>query len=143
VKLSPDLLSIQGEPTTILRASADWQLFERDRNWYGKTWPAWFTVEGPFCISRNGRFWLFFSGGLWKGESYGVGLAVADEVNGPFKVIGEGPTVLTSGPGLRGPGHNSIVVGPDGKDYICFHAWDDGYKKRQMYVERLDLGMTP
>jgi GH43 family beta-xylosidase len=137
-KLGEDLLATNDDPVTLLRPSADWQLFERDRNWYGRIWPAWFTVEGPFCVSRNDRYWLFFSGGLWKGQDYGVGIAVADDVLGPYTQVGEGPTVLKSSPGLRGPGHNSIVAGPDGVDHICFHAWDEGYSKRQMYIEPLE-----
>ncbi len=139
VKLSGDLMGIDGEPTTVLRAGAAWQAYERNRRWYERDWPVWYTVEGPFCVYRQERYWLFYSGGLWKGEDYGVGVAVSDHVLGPYvdARASEGPSVLRSRPGLRGPGHNSVVVGPDGRDYICFHAWDEGYTKRQMYIEPL------
>lgn len=132
--LNDDLLSLAEEPKTILRASAEWQLFQRDRFWYGRNWPAWYTVEGPFCIYRDGAYRLFFSGGLWKGENYGVRVAEASAIEGPYRELPE--KILASRPGLRGPGHNSVVVGPDGQDYLCFHAWDEAYSKRQMQVVR-------
>ncbi len=139
IRLRPDLLSAIGEAQPILTPSADWQIYERDRQWYGRTWAKWHTVEGPCVVKRQGRFWLFYSGGLWKGPDYGVGIAVADDILGPYSDPSgaEGPSILHSGHGLNGPGHNSIVVGPDGEDYICFHAWDGDYQKRQMYIERL------
>lgn len=135
VRLHDDMVSVAGEAITVARPSAAWQLFERDRNWYGRTWPAWYTVEGPFCIFRQGQYRLYFSGGLWKGEEYGVAMAVADSVEGPYSELPQ--RILQSRTGLRGPGHNSIVIGPDGKDRICFHAWDESYTKRQMFVEPL------
>ena len=39
---------------------------------------------------------------------------------------------------VRGPGHHSIVTGPDGKtDYFVYHAWDEGMKTRQLCIDRL------
>jgi hypothetical protein len=32
---------------------------------YGRTWD-WYTVEGPFVVKRQGRYYLFFSGGAWR-----------------------------------------------------------------------------
>ena len=84
---------------------------------------------------------MFYSGGCWKEPGYGVGYAVADDPLRPFHSPrdDQGPSVLHSGmSGLIGPGHNSLVVGPDEQDYIVFHAWDRVDGKRQMYVERLD-----
>ena len=38
---------------------------------------------------------------------------------------------------LIGPGHNSIVTGPDGEDWIAYHAWDAGMTARRMCVDKL------
>lgn len=145
IRLSSDGLAVEGEILEILRPSADWQLFERDRYWYGRTWPAWYTVEGPYCVYRDGRYWLFYSGGLWKGESYGVDVVVSERPQGPYRRPGglAPPSILRSRPGLRGPGHNSVVEGPEGRHHICFHAWDEAYTQRQMYVEPLTWKPLP
>lgn len=135
VRLADDLLSVSGPVETVWRATGEWELCERDRDWYGRTWPAWYTVEGPSCVARDGRFWLFYSGGSWRGESYGVDVLVSDRVDGHFQpasLPGSPPRVLHTQPGLRGPGHNGTVG-----DHLCFHAWDENFTKRQMYVERL------
>ena len=127
-------------PVPLLRGGADWQIYERNRFWYGQTWAKWHTVEGPFVVYRQDRYWMFFSGGLWKGEGYGIGCAVADSPLGPYVATGieKGPSVLRTGQfGLRGPGHCSVVVDPDGEDYLAFHAWDKRYERRQLHVLKL------
>ena len=77
--LADDMRRLAGPIHTVYRAAADWHLFARDREWYGRVWDAWHTVEGPSVVYRDGRYWLFYSGGLWKGPDYGVGVAVADD----------------------------------------------------------------
>ncbi len=142
VRLDSSQTRVMGEPTTVLTADADWQIYERDRFWYGQTWPAWHTVEGPCCVHRQGRYWLFFSGGLWKGKDYGIGVVVADRPEGPYHHLEGriGPSILKPSPDLRGPGHNSIVQTPDGGDAIVFHAWNHAYEKRQLHIAPLVWG---
>ena len=129
---------LAGTPTTVLRASADWQIYRRGRTMYGAVYD-WHTLEGPFVVRRGGRYWCFYSGGAWTGAGYGVSYAVADSPLGPFVEPEPGrPAVLRSCPGeLEGPGHCSIVVGPDGADYIVYHAWDPERTARRMCVDRL------
>jgi beta-xylosidase len=138
-ELSADMTSIVGEPRPLFRAQSDWQIFERDRLWYGKTWPTWYCVEGPFVVYRNGRYWMFYSGGRWESSNYGVGCAVSDHVLGPYRDahVMKGASVLRTGGGLYGPGHNSVVIGPDGQDRICFHAWDEAYTARRLHIAAL------
>ena len=51
----------------------------------------------------------------------------------------EGATVLRTIPGqLLGPGHNSMVVGPDGEDYLVYHAWDPQMTGRRMFLAPMD-----
>jgi len=133
-----DMLTLAGEPRTVLRATADWQLFQRRRTMYGGMYD-WYTLEGPFVVKRGGRYWCFYSGGSWKTYGYGVSSAVADSPLGPFtEAASDRPTVLRGVPGLVvGPGHNSIVRGPDGADWIVYHAWDRALEKRRMCIDRL------
>jgi arabinan endo-1,5-alpha-L-arabinosidase len=122
---------LEGRPRTVLRPSADWQVFRREREMYGRTYD-WHTLEGPFVVHRGGRYVLFYSGGSWEDRTYGVSYAVADHPLGPFSEPEAGPVVLSGG-----RGHNSVVAGPDGEDRIAYHAWDEAGERRQMWIERL------
>jgi arabinan endo-1,5-alpha-L-arabinosidase len=128
-----------GERRTVVRPFADWNLFLENREWYGRRWDAWYTVEGPFVVKRDGRYFCFFSGGAWREPSYGVSYAVADDPLGPWHVAqGEGPLVLKTVPGrVLGPGHASIVASPDGRDWLVYHAWDPDATARTMRIDEL------
>jgi beta-xylosidase len=125
------MTEVAGEPRTVLRASDDWQLFERGRERYGVVGD-WHTLEGPFVRRRGDRYYLFYSGGNWQGGGYGVSYAVAEHPLGPFVEPEVGPVVVSGG-----AGHNSIVTGPDGEDRIVYHAWDAARTRRQMHIDRL------
>ena len=130
---------LAGEPVPVLGPSADWQIFRRRRRMYGAVYD-WHTLEAPFVVKRLGRYWCFYSGGRWSSDGYGVSYAVASSPLGPFREpAGEGPALLRSRPGaLVGPGHNSVVVGPDGTDFVVYHAWDPGFEARRMCIDRLE-----
>lgn len=138
VTLSSDGLLPTSEPTTILRASADWQIYERNRTWYGKSWSAWHTAEGPFVVFHEGRYWLFYSGGSWKSDRYGIGCAVAEDVLGPYAEEPGGPSVLAASADLIGPGHCSVFRGPKSRDILAFHAWNEERTMRQLHLLPLD-----
>jgi GH43 family beta-xylosidase len=136
-----NMKELRGERVTALRASSDWQLFQAGRKVYGGVYD-WHTVEGPFVKKRSGKYYLFYSGGSFQNDTYGVSYAVADRPLGPFEEPeGDGPAILRSVPGeVIGPGHNSIVEGPDGHDYIVYHAWDPDMTARRMCIDRLEWG---
>jgi beta-xylosidase len=130
---------IAGEERIVLRARCDWQRFMANRPIYGSTFD-WHTLEGPFVRKHEGRYYCFYSGGRWETETYGVDYAVADQLLGPYSDKGneEGPRILRTAPGrVIGPGHNSIVAGPDGSDYIIYHAWDAAMTARQLCIDPL------
>jgi GH43 family beta-xylosidase len=131
---------VSGEPVVILRARHDWQRFELNRLMYGRRWD-WHTLEGPCVWKHEGRYYCFYSGGRWENETYGVDYGVADNVMGPYADAGNkrGPRVLrTVRERLIGPGHNTIVQGPDREtSFIVYHAWNKGMTERQMYVSEL------
>ncbi len=131
---------LEDEEGTVLRAGHDWQRFQAGRWMYGRTWD-WYTLEGPCVVKHENRYYCFYSGGRWENESYGVDYGIADKVLGPYDDSGNesGPRVLRSIPGkLIGPGHNSIITGPDGKtSFIVYHAWNETMTARQMHIDRL------
>lgn len=135
-----DMTTLAGQETVVLRPRFDWQRFDADRWRYGLRWD-WHLLEGPFVCKHAGRYWCFYSGGDWETERYGVDYAVADAPLGPYDDAGgeTGPRVLASTPGqLLGPGHNSVVAGPDGStQYLVYHAWDPWLRDRHMCLDRL------
>ncbi len=140
-KLADDMITPLGPQTTVLRAFADWQVYERNRQLYDQTFDAWHTVEGPFVIFRDGRYHCFYSGGNWTTPGYGVGCAVSDSVLGPY-VDASSPEeagVIKTIPGkLIGPGHNSVILGPDGQTWFNFyHSWNPERTKRQVCMDPL------
>ncbi|MDQ3537285.1 MAG: glycoside hydrolase family 43 protein [Actinomycetota bacterium] len=134
-----DMTTLAGDPSCVLRASADWQLFEAQRTLYGGVYD-WYTLEGPFVVERAGRYYCFYSAGCWQSSGYGVSYAVADHPLGPFtEPVSAGPAVLRTVPGVViGPGHNVVVTADDGSDYLVYHAWDPGGTVRRMCIDRLE-----
>lgn len=134
------MTKLAGEGKVVLRARSDWQRFLADRPMYGSIYD-WHTLEGPCVRKHGGRYYCFFSGGRWETESYGVDYGVAESPMGPYSDAGNetGPRVLRSQPGyVLGPGHNSIVFGPDGQtEYIIYHAWDTNMQARRMCIDKI------
>jgi len=134
------MTELSGPETVILRATKDWQRFQAQRPMYGREWD-WHTLEGPSVFKHEGRYYCFYSGGRWENETYGIDFCVADSVLGPYAEGGNGdaPRVLRTVPTkVIGPGHNSIITGPDGETtYIVYHAWDRGMKARRMFIDQL------
>jgi beta-xylosidase len=134
------MTELENPGTMVLRARCDWQRFQANRPMYGKEWD-WHTLEGPFVRKHEGRYYCFYSGGRWETENYGVDYGIAEQVMGPYSDAGNenGPRVLHTVPHqVLGPGHNSIIAGPDHQtDYIVYHAWDKEMKARQMFIDKL------
>ena len=134
------MTKLAGECRTVIRARHPWTLYQANRrmNVYGKTFD-WHTIEGAFVRRHAGRYYCFYSGSNYQTANYGVDYVIADTVMGPYSGEGYEPRVLKGIPGrVRGPGHHSIVTGPDGKtEYIIYHAWDKQMKVRQMCIDEL------
>lgn len=134
------MTELEDEGRVVVRARHDWQRFQANRPMYDQIWD-WHTIEGPFVRKHEGRYYCFYSSGRWENDTYGVDYCVAEHVLGPYLDEGNeaGPRVLRTIPGqVIGPGHNSIVLGPDGEtEYLVYHAWDKEMKARQMFIDRL------
>ena len=133
------MVSIDSPIITALRPSGDWQIYERDRLLYGQNWDTWHTVEGACVVMHRNRYYLLYSGGNWQSEGYGLGYAVADSALGPYREPEAGPVVLRGvGEHVIGPGHNSVVIGPDGAtEFLVYHAWNGARTARQMCIDPL------
>ncbi len=127
-----------GPPAPVLRAHSPWQVFEADRTmplYGGRTFEAWYTIEGPAPVKRGGRYYCGYSGGNYGG-AYGTGEAVADAPLGPYQDLRgrEGPIFGTM-PGLvEGPGHFSVVRPDLVHDWIVLHGRKPGEPGRRVWL---------
>lgn len=90
-----------------------------DGTLYKEITPEGYT-EGPYMITRNGKYYLMWSEGGWGGPHYSVAYAMADSPVGPYKriakVLQQDMTVAT------GAGHHSVIhVAKDDTWYIVYH----------------------
>lgn len=141
VRLGDDMKSVVGEPQTVLTAFADWQIYERNREMYGKVYD-WHTIEGPWVVKHGGQYVLFYAASNWQTANYGVGFATADHPMGPWRDGGDtdGPKVLCGrGTNLVGPGHIAVVQHAVGDtDFIVYHSWNAAKTKRMMCIDPLE-----
>jgi GH43 family beta-xylosidase len=136
-----DMSRLAGNPQLLARGSSDWTLYESNRvmEVYGQTFN-WHTIEGPCVLKHDGKYFCLYSGANFQTPRYGVDWVVADSPMGPYRNAGDHARVLHGIPGkVRGPGHNSVVMGPDGKrQYIVYHAWNPEMSQRQLCVDELE-----
>ena len=113
-RLSPDGLSLTGEPVSLVR---------NDKPWEGGV------VEAPTMVEQDGAYVLFFSGNYygWEGAGdlspYGIGYATCEGPMGPCTDAPNNPFFAsTSEPCISGPGHQTVFQ-TGGKEVFAFHAW--------------------
>jgi len=114
-ELSADGTRLVGEPKKII---------ENDQPWEAHL------VEGIWVTKHGRKYYLFYAGNDFSTDQYGIGVAIADDPRGPYHKV-PGP-FLSSTAEWAGPGHPSVVVGPDGKPELFLHAFfrgKSGYKE--------------
>jgi Glycosyl hydrolases family 43 len=105
------------------------------------------TVEAPDLVTAGGSDFLFFSGNDWDGAGYAVGVASCAGPLGPCADATPEP-ILSSGPGLAGPGGESVFADTSDAWWIAFDAWAPGAvgfpNSRCLYLRQIDLsGSVP
>lgn len=137
-----DWHTLAGKPRPVTRAKYDWQVYDPNRKEKGGV--RWHTVEGPFVLKRKGIYYEMFSGGNWKNISYGVSFATTDNIgrNEEWQQFSDGEKVLPilrTMPGkVEGPGHNSVVRGPNNRELYCiYHRWVEN--ERVLAIDRMDF----
>jgi GH43 family beta-xylosidase len=142
-----NLYELAGRPQPVTRARFDWQVYDRQRKEKGGV--RWHTVEGPFVMKHRGRYYQMFSGGNWQNLSYGVSYATSPTLlnSQEWDQHCDGERVLPilrtlPEQGIIGPGHNSVVRGPDNLQQFCvYHRWVEGANgelERVLAVDRLE-----
>ena len=105
-ELSADGLALVGSRSAVLRSDLEWE---------GRL------VEAPQVAKRDGRYYLFYSGGKFDTPSYAVGVARSFSPIGGF--VKKGDPILRTGGRWKGPGHGSVVA-YEGDAYMLYHAWE-------------------
>ena len=126
--------------TAFVPATQPVQLLVPDQSWEGGV------IEAPDFVSVGGRYYLFYSGNLWKTASYAVGVATCTGPLGPCTKA-PGP-ILASDSGMKGPGGESVFADASGALWIAFHAWVPGAvgypNSRSLYLRHLSTsGAVP
>ena len=76
-------------------------------------------------LKRNGVYYLMYSGTGADSPHYGIGYATAASPLGPFEKFKRNPIVQRGGR-VFGPGHHSVIEGPDKGLWLVYHQkWDD------------------
>lgn len=104
-------------------------------------------IEAPWIIKENGYYYLFYSGGPFYNEHYSLGVAVSQNLYGPYTRVSRDPVLKTSkNPNrkLLGPGHCSVVKCHNNKNFVVlYHAWfkkvDDPNPGRVLNIDRVIL----
>ena len=129
--LEPDGLTLAGSPVELLGHDCDWEA------------PL---VEAP-SLARvaEGSYVLFYSGGWWESDGYGIGYATGPAPLGPFQKMTDKDPWLASEDGMAGPGGAEVFRDTEGGWRMVFHAWTPpnvGYDNggaRSLWVESLDF----
>lgn len=130
VPLDKSLTKVAGDQVLCLDPSQEWE-----RKWN----------EGPYVMRRGDKYVMFYSGPGYDMPEYSVGYALADSPTGPW-VKPLGSPVLTRTPWVSGPGHNSVVSSPDGKElFMVYHTHQQlsGGDARQIAIDRMRFVPDP
>jgi len=137
-----DPFTLAGDPRPVTLPRHDWHVYHPNRP--EKGYVRWHTVEGSFVLDRKGIYYQMFSGGNWQNPTYGVSYATSRGLGGAeeWEQAADGIQVLPvlrSGGEVVGPGHNSVVRGPDNRQLYCvYHRWSPDTSARVMAIDPLD-----
>ena len=123
-KLETNLIDIKPETMhKCINVSQAWE----------KVWPR--VNEGSFVFKRNGVYYMTYSANSYESPFYGVGVATATNITGPWTKY-EGNPILQKPGQLVGVGHSAMFTDKDGKLRIVFHAHNNtsNIHPRYMYI---------
>ncbi|OFX60182.1 MAG: 1,4-beta-xylanase [Bacteroidetes bacterium GWB2_41_8] len=103
-----------------------------------EVWPR--VNEGSFIVKRNGIYYMTYSANSYESQFYGVGVATATNITGPWTKY-EGNPIFQKPGDLVGVGHSAMFTDKDGKLRIVFHAHNSTAKihPRHMYISTVNF----
>jgi hypothetical protein len=135
--LPTPLMAAPLTPGGLRLAGAKRELFRNDRPWEGQV------VEAPALARHDGKLYMFYSARYCCGAGcdYVIGVARSPTLLGPWEKR-DGP-ILSGNARFHCPGHGTVVDGPDGSQYLLYHAYTQGDPipiGRQVLLDRLVWG---
>jgi beta-xylosidase len=124
-ELSPDGLTLVGEPVKLL---------VRDQAWERPL------IENPAMVKHDDSYYLFYSGNWWESHEYAVSYAVCETVLGPCEKPLDEPWFEYKPP-VMGPGGEAFFTDTGGNLWMVYHAWTGanvGYSgggKRSLHID--------
>ena len=119
---------LAGKATPVSVPSADWE---------GSADGSGYVNEGSYVLKRRGRYHELYSGSHYRHGDYAIGLSSADALRGRWRKHAANP-IFARGPRISGPGHQSVILAPDGvTSYAVYHGYDDGRPGRKVSLDRL------
>ena len=119
VKLPTPIWAMEmNEERTALKGEKK-ELFRNDASWEGNL------VEGVSIMRHGKYFYAFYAGAGCCGRacSYGIGVARAENLLGPWEKYSRNPLIATTEE-WKCPGHGTPIE-KDGKFYFLYHAYHD------------------
>lgn len=103
-----------------------------------EVWPR--VNEGAYVLKHNGKYYMTYSANSYESPFYGIGFAVAENVNGPWVKYEKNPIFQKPG-SLVGVGHSAMFTDKDGNLRIAFHAHNSTEKihPRHMYISAVSF----
>lgn len=103
-----------------------------------EVWPR--VNEGSFIVKRNGVYYMTYSANSYESQFYGVGVATATNITGPWTKY-EGNPIFQKPGNLVGVGHSAMFTDKEGKLRIVFHAHNSTAKihPRHMYISTVSF----
>jgi arabinan endo-1,5-alpha-L-arabinosidase len=111
------------------------QLLENDQPWEGHL------IEGPWVTRQQGRYWMFYAGNDFTNPAYGIGVAVADDLLGPY--VKQPQPLLRSTSEWLAPGHASVAPGLDGEAATVLPRLSPGTGGYNAFRALLTVGAKP
>jgi hypothetical protein len=92
-----------------------WERWGEKNEYPGIAW-----IEGPWMFKRNGTYYIEYSASGTQWLSYASGVYSAKSPLGPFTYSPKNPLLRKTTGIVTGPGHGSVVKGPDGNWWVFY-----------------------
>jgi len=128
-ELEDNLLNIKPETMhNCINVSQKWE----------EIWPR--VNEGSFVMKRDGIYYMTYSANSYESPFYGIGVATATDINGPWVKYEHNPVLQKPGR-LVGIGHSALFTDKEGKLRIVFHAHNSitQIHPRHMYISTVNF----
>ena len=128
-ELEDDLINLKTETMRkCINVSQAWE----------EVWPR--VNEGAFVVKHNGVYYMTYSANSYESPFYGIGVATATNVFGPWTKYDKNPIYQNVGE-LVGIGHSAMFTDKEGKLRIVFHSHNSKTKihPRIMHISTVNF----